>query len=86
MKKKEKNEIPDVIVKQDQENPEPIELIAKSIIDIAEGFEKLKTSKLKRRAIVLLLQDAIGSSNITKSQIEKVLEYTPKLKDIYLNK
>lgn len=73
-----------ITVKLDDLNPEPIELIAKSIIDVAEAFQKINNSKLKKRAIVLLLQDSIGSTNITRTQIELVLEHAPKLKDIYL--
>lgn len=71
-------------VKTNEENPEPIELIAQSIINISEAFEKINSSPLKRRAIVLLLQDAIGPSKIGKNEIEAILDHAPKLKDYYI--
>ncbi len=73
-----------VKVKLDEENPESIELIAKSIIQVSEAFEKINSSPLKRRAIVLLLQDAIGVGRIGKSEIELILDHAPKLKNYYL--
>lgn len=66
------------------ENPEPVELIADSIIKVSEAFDKINKLPLSRRAIVLLLQDAIGSTKISKKEIELVLDYAPKLKDYYI--
>lgn len=67
-----------------EENPEPVEIIADSILKVAEGFQKLNDSRLSRRAIILLLHDAIGVTYISKRQIGYVLDYAPKLKDYYV--
>ena len=73
-------------VKTNEENPEPVEIIADAIIRVAEGFEKMKASPLTERAIILLLHDAIGSAHITKKQIGYVLNYAPLLKEHYIKK
>lgn len=73
-----------ITIKSNEENPEPVELIANSIIEISESFEKINNSILKKRAIILLLQDAIGPTKIGKREIELVLEYAPRLKNYYL--
>lgn len=70
-----------ITVKSNEENPEPIELIAKSIIEVSDAFAKIEQSQLKRRAIVLLLQDATG---LGQGQINKILDAAPKLKSFYL--
>ncbi len=75
---------PEIKVRVNTENPEPVEIIAQSIIDISAAFEKIKNSKLKQRAIVLLIQDAIGAGNITKKQIEAVLDNIADLKRLYI--
>jgi len=72
------------IIKTNQQNPESTELIAESIIKIAEGFDKINKSQLTRRAIVLLLHDAIGSTKIGKKEIEMVLDAAPQLKKHYI--
>lgn len=71
-------------IKKDEETPESVELLAKSIIQVAEGFEQVKNSPLSRRALIVLLQDGIGVSKITKSQIALVLEALPRLKAWYI--
>jgi hypothetical protein len=72
-----------ITVKVNEENPEPLEILAKAIIDVSDGFEKINKSKMTRKAIVLLLQAAIGGSLITQQQINDVLDYGPKLKTLY---
>lgn len=72
-----------ITVKVNEENPEPLDILAKSIIDVSEGFERINKSKLTRKAIVILLQNAIGSSRISQTNINDVLDYAPKLKSIY---
>ena len=67
-----------------EENPEPVEIIADAILKVSEGFEKLNNSQLSRRAIILLLHDAIGVTYISKKQIGYVLDYAPKMKDYYI--
>lgn len=78
-----KTKIPAVSVKLNEKDPEPVELIAKSIIEIADGFAKINASKLNRRALLILLKDSTG---LGMSEIGKVLDAVPKLKDMYLKK
>lgn len=73
-------------IKKNEENPESVELLAQSIIQVADGFEKLLSSKLSQRAYEVLLQDCIGAGKITKQQIRLVLEALPRLKAWYIKK
>lgn len=73
-------------IKKDTENPESVELLAKSIIQVSEAASKLLKSGLTTRAIVVLLQDGIGMTKINKSQIYLVLNNLPRLKAWYVNK
>ena len=63
---------------------ESIELLAKSVIQVAEGFEAMKNISLTTRAIVVLLHDFIGVGHISKQQIKLVLEALPRLKAWYV--
>lgn len=67
-----------VTIKSDEKNPEPLEIIAKSIIDISRGFQRLNESRLKRRVIVLLLHDMTG---VSVTHINTILDAAPKLED-----
>lgn len=78
-----KKNAPEIIVKKDEVNPEPLEVIAKSIIEVADACAKMNSSKLNRRAILLLLKDLTG---LPMADIGKVLDAAPKLKDHYLKK
>jgi predicted Fe-Mo cluster-binding NifX family protein len=73
-------------IKKNEENPESVELLAESIIKVAEGFEKLLSSRLTQRAYEVLLQDGIGAPKITRTQIRLVLEALPRLKGWYIKK
>jgi hypothetical protein len=73
-------------IKKDEEKPESVELLAQSIVQVAEGFQKVLNSPLTKRALIVLLQDGIGTSKITKSQIGLVLDGLPRLKGWYLKK
>lgn len=79
---KTKNQV--ISIKTDQENPEPVELIAKAIIDISKSFEKINKSSLTNRAIVLLLHDILKSKGVGIKEIELVLQYAPKLKHYFI--
>lgn len=70
-----------ITVKTNEENPEPLELIAKSIIDLSDAFKKIETGPLKQKTIVLLLQDVTG---LPRTAISKILEAAPRLKDYYV--
>lgn len=69
----------EVKIKKDEQNPEPIELIADSIIQISSAFKKMRDSRLKERAIILLIKD---KCNLGISEIQQVLQIAANL-DIY---
>lgn len=70
-------------IKSNDENPEPVEIIAKAIIDISVAFERIKNSRLSQKALVLLIQD---QTRISQRDIIAILDIVPKLKDIYIQK
>jgi hypothetical protein len=55
--------------------------IALAIKQISGVFKKMKEGPVKRRALVILLQDMIGDQNINKKQINAVLDAAAKLDD-----
>jgi len=71
-------------IKKDEINPESTELLAKSVVQVAEASKKLLNSGLTKRAIIVLLHDGIGVSKINKKQIELVLDNLPRLKGWYI--
>lgn len=72
-----------VTIKTNEENPEPLEIIAQAVIDISKAFERIQKSRLSQRLIILLIQD---QTKISHAKIRQILEVVPKLKDIYLKK
>jgi len=68
---------------KDELNPESAELLAKSIIQVADASQKMLNSGLSLRALVVLLQDGIGQGKISKTQIQLVLNNLPRLKGWY---
>lgn len=73
-------------IKKNEDEPESTELLAASIIKVSQSAEKLLNSGLTQRAIVVLLQDGIGVTQISKGQILLVLENLPRLKAWYVKK
>ncbi len=71
-------------ITKDENKPESVELLAKSIIEVAEGFQQIQRSSLTQRALIVLLQDGIGNAKISKSQIKLVLDNLPRLKAWYI--
>ena len=71
-------------IKKNEEAPESVELLAQSIVQVAEGFQKVLTSPLSHRALIVLLHDGIGTAKISKSQIKLVLEALPRLRGWYM--
>lgn len=69
-----------------QDTEEPLEVLASSVLKVAEGFKLLQRSRLTDRAAVILIQDEIGQRHISRDQIEKVLSVVPRLAEIYLKK
>lgn len=77
---------PNITVVKDPQNPEPIELLARSVVQVSDGMQKMlnTTPRLNERALILLLHDAIGTTKITKAQIKLVLDNLPRLKAWYV--
>ena len=71
-------------IKKDELNPESIELLAKSIVQVAEASKKLLNSGLNQDGIIALLHPIIGTTKINKKQIRLVLNNLPRLKGWYL--
>jgi hypothetical protein len=72
-------------IKTDEENPEPIELIAKAVIAMSDNFQKALNSGLTERAIVVLIHDAIpGRESVSIQDIKTVLKYASELKKHYI--
>lgn len=69
-----------ITVKSNEQDPEPLELIAKSIIELSDAYAKINNSRLKKRAVVLLLKDMTG---LGMHEIETILDAAPRLKDFY---
>lgn len=70
-----------ITLRVNEENPEPVELIAQSIIDVADAFKKIDSGKLKRKTIVILIQDI---TKLPQRDIEAVLNAAAQLKERYL--
>lgn len=69
------------LVKLDEINPEPVEIIAASILEIAQAMKALNSTRLKRSVIVTLIHDR---SKIGKRDIELVLNNLASLEEDYL--
>jgi len=75
-----------VKVKRNEENPEAVEVIAQAIIDLSRGATKILSGRLNRKAIVLLLQSACGTTQISRWQVELMLDNLKELEKLYINK
>jgi hypothetical protein len=63
--------------------PVPTEIIAESIVEIAQGMKRFRAGRLNDRALVILLSAETG---IGRGVIETVLKAMADLEEIYLNK
>ena len=76
-----------IVIKTNEENPEPTEIIAKAIIQVSEGIEIMNKSRLTRRAIALLIKDSLPSSaKLGLNDINLILNSAAELKDVYIKK
>lgn len=71
-------------VKKNEENPETPEVLASSIIKIADAFEKLMSSELSQDALVALLRDMPGMAGVGKREVSLILSNLKKLKSYYI--
>lgn len=69
MNKKIKQFPLEIKVQQNVENPEPVEVIARAVIDVAEAFKKISAGRLKRHTIVVLIKDQTGLSQRDINQV-----------------
>lgn len=78
----------EVIVKQDEQKPIPVEVLAASIKAISDGITKLRAGPLNERALVLLIVNAapnIGyGKNVTAKHVRAVLDGISSLEHEYL--
>lgn len=74
-----------VKIVKNEEQPESTEILAASIITIANGFEKLLSGPLNDDAIIALLYHKM-KGRINKTDIELVLSNLRTLKGYYLRK
>lgn len=71
-----------VKIKQQPDVPEvPVEIIAQSIETIAEGMKKLNSTRLTRRALVILLAE---QSHVNRGDVIKVLDSLDQLEKTWL--
>lgn len=77
-----KSKKPEIVQAADE--PEvAAEIIAQSIVNIAEAVRKLLAAGLKKRAILVLLRD---SSGVGMSEIDRVLTAAAELDKTYVTK
>lgn len=62
-------------------DPEPLEVIAESIIQVADAFDKIKNGKLTQHAIVILISETTG---VTRTDIRKILNCAADLRKHFI--
>ncbi len=72
-----------LIIKQDEDNEVPAEIMADSIVQISQALNKLMSGRLKRDAIIALIKDKSG---LTKGTIEIVLNNLEALEHNWIKK
>ncbi len=64
----------DALTDEQKKAKEFVEAAAQAIIDVSDAIHKLLDGKLKKSAIVLLIQEAAGGRSwVSKEQVEKIL-------------
>lgn len=72
-----------VIVKQTEQNPVPVEVLAEAIVSISAGIKKLRAGPLNERCLLLLIQNA-APFTINQKQVRTVLDGIEQLEHEYL--
>jgi hypothetical protein len=70
-----------IVVKQDQDEVVPAEVMAQAIVDIGRAMKALSGSRLNARAVRVLLHDATG---LPMRSIKAVIDALNDLERIYL--
>lgn len=68
------------VIKENEE-PQPIEVLESAIVQIAKGFAKLQSSRLKDETIARLVA---WQSNVSIVEVRKVLDCLADLEDLLL--
>jgi len=72
-------------VLKNEANPETPEILAASIIKIADAFDRLMSKKeLTDKAIIALLKDMPGMAQVSRREIRLVLDNLKRLKGYYV--
>ncbi len=69
------------VVEARGEAPLPVEVIERSIVELAEGMRKINATRLTRKTVIALLHD---NSKVPKREIEIILNNLADLERIFL--
>lgn len=76
-----------LVVKQIEEAPVAVEILAESIVTISKGVKKLLAGPLAHDALVLLIQEAAGGrGKIAQGDIALVLRSISELEERFIRK
>lgn len=75
---------PKVSVVKDEEKVIEIKIMEEAIVQVATAARKLLSSRLSKRAIVVLIKDSMSGSGLPLKDIEWVLDCASKLDSRYL--
>ena len=74
----------ELVIKKDKEDPIPVEVMERAIVDLAAGFKRMKSSRLSEKAIILLVQHSAGTTVVTQAQVKAVLDSAANLDRTFL--
>lgn len=72
------------IIKQDKGSEVPIEILAKSIVEVSEAARKMLASRLTKRAICILIKDSMSGTGLPMKDIQMVLDCAATLDKRYI--
>lgn len=70
-----------VVQPKNKDEEIPLEVMAASVVKLAEVGKQLSASRLKQKTVIMLLHDATG---VGKREIEAILDALPELEKRYL--
>lgn len=73
------------LVKNNPEKPVPAEILAESIVKISRATDRMLSSGLNRRALILLVWDLVPN-DVGKREVAAVLDALPQLEKAFLTK
>lgn len=75
------------LTEDEKKAQEFVEATAEAIINLANGVSKILNGRLKKEAVVILVQEAVGGrSVIGKDMVQRILEACASLDKRFLNK